>query len=214
MERRVVDSLADLPRSLQEWGAQYDPRLRGAYAGKPEYLLKTVHRILALYRKMQSKLPGHIRRLQASDKPTRRLDVLLPWAHSQWDADAPKRSDVTYVFDAIVNDLLDAGEIRRGWDAAGREVLTDPDVTARTAKEEGTMPKKKTTKKKATTSKKATATAELMLKFANTSKKAFEVCVVMDGKNFKCGVILAETKADAVRKAKPIIKRELGIVIA
>ena len=198
----VADSLADLPGSLREWGKQYR---------KPETLLATVPRILGLYRKMQDQLPTHIRKLQTSDRATRRLDVLLPWAHKQWDAEAPARSDVTWVFDAVVSDLIDAGEIRRGWDPQGREVLTDPDVPA---KNEGAKPTKKKATKKKTQTRKATATAELMLSFANTSKKAFKVCVVMDGKSFKCGVILADTKADAVRKAKPIIKRELGIVIA
>ncbi len=72
----------------------------------------------------------------------------------------------------------------------------------------------KAPKKKKKPTRKASATAELMLDFENTKKKAFEVCVTMDGKNFKCGIILADTKTDAVRRAKPIIKRELGIVIA
>lgn len=212
MAQRVIESLAYLPGSLREWGAQYDPRVRGDYAGKPEYLLDAVPRILELYRKMQSQLPAHIRRLQTKGLSTERLNVLLPWAHTQWDADAPTRSDVTWVFDAIVDDLIDAGEIRRGYDTAGREVLMDPDAPARATKKEGAMKAKKATKKK--TTKKATATAELMLTFANSDKKAFEVCVTMDGKKFVCGVILADTKADAVRKAKPVIKRDLGIVIA
>ena len=128
MAPRVADALNLLPASLRLWGERF--------AGRDAKLLETVPRMLGLYRKMQTALPVHIRRLQESDRATNRLTVMLPWAHSQWDSATVTRSEVTTAFDAVVSDLIDAGEVRRVY-VAGHEYLTDPDVTARAAKKAG-----------------------------------------------------------------------------
>lgn len=128
MAPRVADALNLLPASLRLWGERF--------AGRDAKLLETVPRMLGLYRKMQTALPVHIRRLQESERSTNRRTVILPWAHSQWDSATVTRSEVTTAFDAVVSDLIDAGEVRRVY-VAGHEYLTDPDVTARAAKKAG-----------------------------------------------------------------------------